>query len=175
MTLRLIIGNLYIRSWIPSPGTERLKLCNSLCDKIHKGGNSVFSCWQQANFNHVWVYVNEVNFGKSQWMGAGCQGNQLHVPFIPTPTQPSREGRGAGPWIQLSVFKDLINQATYCGLHKSPWTAGFREQSWWTRGGARTVMRPEERALRLQTPCPVHLFHLAITKLYPSTEDRWPS
>lgn len=41
-------------------------------------------------------YVNEVNFGKSQWMGAGCQGIQLHVPFIPTPTYPSGEGRGAG-------------------------------------------------------------------------------
>lgn len=141
----------------------------------HKG--EMASCYsQQAPFNHTWVCVIKMTFGKPPGnlrMEATCQGSQpIESPNPPIPWPPtSGEEKGAGDGTSTSVL--WFNQLCLCNgasikIQKDKVLLRERDLYWWYPHARDTpvLMGTEALVLRTLPDLTLCTFHLAV-HLYP--------
>lgn len=110
----------------------------------------------------VFCCVNELTFGTYLRIGVAT--------FSPIPYQPPpQRGKGARDWVQSPMSNDRINQASNQAFIKTKRTRVSRGSSsvnMW-RFGEWSSERSWKLLAPFFTPCPMHLFHLAIPELHP--------
>lgn len=111
--------------------------------------SQVKSCLYSHNkpLSTIWVYVNELIFGKHLRMGCTCQGNQPcdeNFEFLSQPANLQRQER-VGGWINHQWLMIALIMSVWWNLHKGPskcnsekvWVGAHRDLSreWFTRRG----------------------------------------